>query len=94
MIFSFFFTSYAIRLKHELTLKDYSEFVDILKYKNRNPNKADRDRLTKDEIDKLWTMKDDKYYQIVLMLIYNSVRISELLDLKKKMFILRSNTLM
>lgn len=39
-------------------------------------------------------MKDDKYYQIVLMLIYNSVRISELLDLKKKMFILRSNTLM
>ena len=29
-------------------------------------------------------MKDDKYYQIVLMLIYNSVRISELLDLKKE----------
>jgi site-specific recombinase, phage integrase family len=75
---------YEYALKHELTLKDYSEFVDILKYKNRNPNKADRDRLTKDEIDKLWTMKDDKYYQIVLMLIYNGVRISELLDLKKE----------
>lgn len=29
-------------------------------------------------------MKDDKYYQIVLMLIYNGVRISELLDLKKE----------
>ena len=75
---------YEYALKRELTLKDYSEFVDILKYKNRNPNKADRDRLTKDEIDKLWTMKNDKYYQIVLMLIYNSVRISELLDLKKE----------
>lgn len=75
---------YEYALKRELTLKDYSEFVDILKYKNRNPNKADRDRLTKDEIDKLWTMKDDKYYQIVLMLIYNGVRISELLDLKKE----------
>lgn len=29
-------------------------------------------------------MKEDKYYQIVLMLIYNRVRISELIDLKKE----------
>lgn len=29
-------------------------------------------------------MKDDKYYQIVLMLIYNDIIISELLDLKKE----------
>lgn len=29
-------------------------------------------------------IEDDKYYQIVLMLIYNGVRISELLDLKKE----------
>ena len=28
--------------------------------------------------------KDDKYYQIVLMLIYTGVRISEMLDLKKE----------
>lgn len=28
-------------------------------------------------------LKDDKYYQIVLMLIYNGLRISEFLDLKK-----------
>lgn len=71
-------------LKHELTTKDYSEFVDILKYKDRNPNKADRDRFTKEEINKIWTMCEDKYYQIILMLIYNGVRISELLDLKKE----------
>lgn len=45
---------------------------------------ADRNRLTSKEIDKIWTMKDDKYYQIVLMLIYNGVRISNLLDLKKE----------
>lgn len=75
---------YEYALKHELTTKDYSAFVDILKYKDRNPNKADRNRFTKDEIDKIWSMKDDKYYQIILMLIYNGVRISELLDLKKK----------
>jgi uncharacterized protein (DUF342 family) len=51
---------YEYALKHELTTKDYSEFVDILKYKDRNPNKADRNRFTNDEIDKTWTMKDDK----------------------------------
>lgn len=32
----------------------------------------------------LWVQKEDKYYQIVLMLIYSGVRISELLDLKKE----------
>ena len=30
-------------------------------------------------------MKEDKYYQIILMLLYNGTRISEFLDLKKKM---------
>lgn len=75
---------YEYALKHELITKDYSEYVDILKYKDRNPNKADRNRFTTDEIAKLWDLKDDKYYQIVLMLIYNGVRVSELLDLKKE----------
>ena len=28
-------------------------------------------------------MQDDKYYQIVLMLLYNGTRISEFLSLKK-----------
>ena len=32
----------------------------------------------------MWELKDDKYYQIVLMLIYNGLRISEFLDLKKE----------
>lgn len=53
-------------------------------YKDRNPNKYDRDRFTHEEVQKVWTMKDDKYYQVVLMLLYNGVRISELLDLKKE----------
>lgn len=75
---------YEYALKHELTVKDYSEFVDILKYKDRNPNKYDRDRFTPEEVEKVWTMKDEKYYQVVLMLLYNGVRISELLDLKKE----------
>ena len=71
---------YEYALKHELTLKDYSEFVDILKYKNRNPNKADRDRLTKDEIDKLWTMKEEnvhleeQYFDVIDSKTENGIR--------------------
>ncbi len=37
-----------------------------------------------DKIKKIWEQKDDKYFQIILMLLYNGVRISELLDLKKE----------
>ncbi len=38
----------------------------------------------KEEVAKVWTMKEDKYYQIILMLLYNGTRISEFLDLKKE----------
>ncbi len=49
-----------------------------------NPNKRDREKFTKAEIDRLWKASDDKYYQIVLMLIYSGVRISEMLNLKRE----------
>ena len=75
---------YDYAMKNDLCNKDYSEFVDILKFKDRNPNKMDRNKFSKKEIERLWEQKDDKYYQIVLMLIYTGVRISELLDLKKE----------
>ena len=72
-------------MKNELCNKDYSEYVDIVKHKGRNPNKRDREKFTKAEIDRLWKASDDKYYQIVLMLIYSGVRISEILNLNEKM---------
>lgn len=75
---------YDYAMKNELCNKDYSEFVDILKFKDRNPNKMDRNKFNKKEIERLWEQKDDKYYQIVLMLIYTGVRISELHNLKKE----------
>ena len=75
---------YSYALKHDITRKDYSEFVDILKYKDKNPNRVDRDKFSKKEIDTIWTLSEDKYYQIVLMLIYTGVRVSELLNLKKE----------
>ncbi|MCD7859300.1 MAG: site-specific integrase [Firmicutes bacterium] len=74
---------YSYAMKNDICNKDYSEYVDILRYKDKNPDKRDRSKFTKTEINRLWTLKDDPYYQIVLMLIYSGCRISELLDLKK-----------
>lgn len=73
---------YDYAMKYELCNKDYSQYVDILKFKNKNPNKTDRSPFTEDEINALWVQKDNIYAQIVLMLIYSGVRVSELLDLK------------
>ncbi|MBE5935375.1 MAG: site-specific integrase [Lachnospiraceae bacterium] len=71
-------------MKHELCLKDYSEYVDITKYKDKNPNQTKRNKFTKEEINRIWQGADDPKYQIILMLIYSGVRVSELLDLKKE----------
>lgn len=75
---------YEFALKNEICNKDYSSFVDIAQYKDRNPNKYDRNKFERAEIDRIWEQKDDPYYQIILMLLYNGTRISELLDLKKE----------
>ena len=75
---------YNFALKNDICNKDYSAYVDIAQYKDRNPNKYDRNKFSKEEVAKLWTMQDDKYYQIILMLLYNGTRISEFLDLKKE----------
>ncbi|MDD6086065.1 MAG: site-specific integrase [Oscillospiraceae bacterium] len=75
---------YEYAMKYELCNKDYSQYVDILKFKNKNPNKTDRKPFTENEINALWTQQNNIYAQIVLMLIYSGVRVSELLDLKCK----------
>lgn len=71
-------------LKYDICNKDYSTYVDVAKYKDRNPNKLDRNKFSKEEVERVWTMQEDSYYQIVLMLLYNGCRISEFLDLKKE----------
>jgi len=75
---------YEFAMKNDICNKDYSEFVDILRYKDKNPDKRDHNKFEKEEIDRLWQITDQPYYQIVLMLIYNGCRISEFLDLKKE----------
>ena len=74
---------YKWAMKYDLCSKDYSRYVDIIRHKNRNPNKMDRNPFTKTDIDIIWTLSDNRYYQIILMLIYTGLRISELLELKK-----------
>lgn len=75
---------YAYAMKLDLCGKDYSKYVDITKHSDDNPDKYNRERFTKEQIDTLWKFKDDKYYQIILILTYTGVRINELLNLKKE----------
>ena len=75
---------YDFAMKNDICNKDYSNFVDISKHKEKNPDKRDHNKFSKEEISRLWEVSADKYYQIILMLIYNGCRISEFLDLKKK----------
>lgn len=81
---SLFSQLYEYAMKNDICGKDYSEFVDIVKFRDKNPDKRDRKKFTKEEVERLWTLAEDPYYQIVLMLIYNGCRISEFLDLKKE----------
>lgn len=75
---------YAYAMKSDLCGKDYSKYVDIAKHSDDNPDKYHRERFTKEQIDTLWKFKNDKYYQIILILTYSGVRINEILNLKKK----------
>lgn len=75
---------YEFAMKNDICNKDYSEYVDIVRYKDRNPDKRDHNRFEKSEIERLWELTAQPYFQIILMLIYNGCRISEFLDLKKE----------
>lgn len=76
---------YKFALENDIVSKDYSQYVDINQYRDRNPNKYDRKPFTKKEIDTVWKWKDsNEYVSVILMLIYSGCRISELLDLKKE----------
>lgn len=80
---SLFNQLYGFAMKNDICSKDYSQYVDIARYKDKNPDKRDRTKFDRGEIDRLWELSADPYYQIVLMLIYNGCRISELLNVKK-----------
>lgn len=73
---------YAVPRK--LTDRDYSESVDIEKFRNKNPNKKNKNAFSKSEINKIEKYHNTDVGKIVLMLIYCGMRIGEFLNLKKK----------
>lgn len=60
---------YVYTMKNDICSKDYFEFVDLSRYKNKHTNKCDRSRFTKEQITRLWELAEDPYYQIALILI-------------------------
>ena len=51
---------YAYAMKNDICNKDYSEFVDLSRYKDKNPNKRDRNKFTKEHIARLWELAEDQ----------------------------------
>ena len=74
---------YGYAVPRKLTDRDYSEAVDIGKYKAKNPNKRNRTAFSADEIAKIKAVDNTDVARTVLMLIYSGMRIGELLNLKK-----------
>ncbi len=76
---------YKYAMQNDIVGKDYSQYVDIAQYKDRNPGKRDRTPFSSEEIETVWRWKDsNEYFSVILMMIYSGVRISELLNLKKE----------
>ncbi len=74
---------YAIQ--QEIITKDYSEFTDIRRYKDRESKKIDHDVFTEKEIIRLWAKQSDKVAQIILCMIYTGCRVKkEFFNIKKK----------
>ena len=74
---------YKFAMENDLCSKDYSQYIDIRQYKDRNPNKYDRKPFTKQEIEVLWnTVESDEYLQFPLILAYTGLRIGEFWNLK------------
>lgn len=81
---SLFSQLYDYAMMNDICNKDYAQYVDIAKHSGKNPDKRNRKPFKRAEIDRLWELSEDKWVQIVLMLIYNGCRISEFLDLRKE----------
>lgn len=75
---------YTYAMQHDICQRDYSEYVDIIQYKDKAAPEKHK-RFTEEEINILWKNAErSEYIGVILMLIYSGVRISELLDLRKE----------
>lgn len=71
---------YKYAMKHEITSKNHAQFIEIRKTGQVAPHTI----FTHHEIDVLWAHCDEREVQIVLILIYTGMRISELLTMKRE----------
>ncbi len=82
---SLFNQLYKFAMQNDLCSKDYSKYVDIEQYRDKNPNALNRKPFSKAEVQTVWNWKDtNEYFSVILMLIYSGLRIGELLNLKKE----------
>lgn len=73
---------YTYAMQNDIVTRDYSDYIDIAKHKDKSAAEIHK-AFTADEIASLWANADrSRDVQIILILIYSGVRISELLDLK------------
>jgi integrase len=70
---------YKFALKHEITDKNYAQFIEIRRTGKVKPHKT----FSEEELAALWAAKDDRAVQVVLILIYTGLRITELLEMQK-----------
>jgi len=71
---------YKYAIKHEIIDRDYSKTIDLPKIEKKQPPKP----FIKDEIEQLWKLNDNKYAEILLILLYTGLRVGELLILENK----------
>lgn len=71
-------------MENDLCNKDYSQYVDVIQYRDKNDNAITREPFSTKEIEVLWQQKDNEWVSIILMLIYCGCRIGEMLKLRKE----------
>lgn len=74
---------YRFAIKQGICSKDISEFIDIKKYKERNPHKVSDCIINEEDIKILWKKSKNEYIQMVLIMIYTGVQINEFINIKK-----------
>lgn len=77
---SFFRKLFKFAIEHDIVHKDYSQFI-VTPSKNR---KSDKVPFLREELEVLWTLEGNVNAEIILILSYSGMRISELLLLRKE----------
>lgn len=75
---------YQYAMKHDICTRDYSQFVTVAQPKAPLANTKPHHKFENDELHILWQHSGSFTIDILLLLIYSGVRVSELLTLKKE----------